>query len=72
MAKKRASTSRKLPATDADRLLWLIRDTGIDAFGEHDLHELAWQEADKHGREEANDSDYLVGIRKAIDAVRAA
>ena len=53
---------------DEKRLLWLVFDTGIDGIGEFDLHDAAFVAADKAGREEPNDADYIAAIREAIDA----
>ena len=52
---------------DDKRLLWIVRDTGIDQIGNTDLHEEAAINASALGRDEPNDDDYIAAIRTAID-----
>lgn len=54
---------------DAQRLLYLVKM--MDGIGPFDFHEMACFVAEKRGRQEANDEDYLAAVRAAIDGVRA-
>jgi hypothetical protein len=58
---------------DGARLLWLIRDAGIDGWAgsARDRYDVAQEVAAQAGREEANDSDELTAIRMLIDSTRA-
>lgn len=57
---------------DTDRLLWLVRDVGVDIIGGVDIHQEASIYASVFGREEPNDNDYIAAIRTAIDKAMGA
>lgn len=52
---------------DTDRLMWFVRDVGVDTIGGVDIHQEASIYASTFGREEPNDNDYIAAIRTAID-----
>ena len=54
---------------DAERLLWVFIDTGIDQIGDIDIHARACEIND--GEDEMKDASYLQAIREAIDLARA-
>lgn len=54
---------------DAERLLWVFIDTGIDQIGDIDIHARACEIND--GEDEMKDASYLQAIREAVDAARA-
>lgn len=55
------------PRGDAVRLLWFVRDVGVDVIGGVDIHQEASILASTFGREEPDDNDYIAAIRTAID-----
>lgn len=67
---RREAAEVKTSPKDSARMLWLVRDSGVDQIGEIDLHAEASIYAQIFGRAEANDDDYIAAIRTAIDSAR--